>query len=93
MKEIKTKFEHYFIDNKNQKQGEYKKYFLDGKINVLCYYTDNRLNGPYSSYYFNDQIKTECNYKNNKIDGNYLLYDLKGDLIENILFINGRMVK
>ena len=42
MQEIKTDRQHYFLDDQNCKQGEYKRWYDNGQICVHTYYYDGK---------------------------------------------------
>ncbi len=62
----------FIFNNKNE--GEYKKYYGNGKILELCNYNNNKIEGEYKSYHDNEQLWEICNLKNGKMKGEYKVY-------------------
>jgi antitoxin component YwqK of YwqJK toxin-antitoxin module len=58
----------YFIFN-NKREGEYKAYYDNGKIYIVCNYKNGKLEGGYKSYQYrkNSQLGLICNYKDDKM--------------------------
>ncbi len=46
--------------------SEYKEYFQNGKLKIICNYTDGKLCDEYKKYYKNGQLKIICNYVDGK---------------------------
>ena len=47
--------EEYFVIN-NKINGEYKKYYENGQLLLICNYIDGKRNGEYKAYYDNGQF-------------------------------------
>jgi antitoxin component YwqK of YwqJK toxin-antitoxin module len=54
---------------KNIKNGEFKKYYDNGQIRVICYYKNNILNGIYKEYDSDGFFKIKNFYKNGLLHG------------------------
>ena len=63
---------HYFVDEKNEKHGEYKLYYNNGKINTHCFYKDDQLHGEYKWYWFGRQALQHLLYENGKLMKDFL---------------------
>ena len=59
MKELKTQTEHYYLNDKGQKHGEYKDYHDNGQLFRHCYHVNGQ-----QSYYKNGQLFRHCYYNN-----------------------------
>ena len=70
--ELKNK--EYFMFN-GKIEGEYKKFWINGKIRSIYNCKDNKLNGEYREYWENGQLNAICNYKNGKQEGYILVYE------------------
>jgi antitoxin component YwqK of YwqJK toxin-antitoxin module len=46
-----------------EKHGEYKEWFGNGQIKILCNYKDDKLNGEYNEYYEDGTLKEKLFYK------------------------------
>lgn len=55
----------------NRKQGLWKKYYPNGKIQNEITYRNNRPTGPYTVYYPNGQIEEQGEWKNNRNTGTF----------------------
>ena len=75
LKEVKTYFsnekiyQHYFINENDEKEGEYKDWWHGGQQWEISYYKDGKKNGESNVWYYNGQEYLVCNYKNNKVYG------------------------
>jgi antitoxin component YwqK of YwqJK toxin-antitoxin module len=65
---IKKYNEKYWIHSKTgKKDGVYKKWYLDGKIWLRCFFKDGYLDGEYTIWRDDGQICQHCFYKKDKI--------------------------
>lgn len=81
MKEFRHPTYHYFCDDNKQIQGEYKSWYLNGKLSSHCFFIDNLLNGPFKRYYESTgHLAQECNYINGNIEGEMFVYWESGEL-------------
>ena len=63
--------EEYFICPNGTKFGEYKSYYDDGNLEILCYYDEDKLNGEYKKWHPNKTLCKQCSYIDDKIEGNF----------------------
>ncbi len=56
------------------KDGFYKKWHMNGQIEVDCNYELNKREGPYKTYYENGQINVDATFKQDSTDGHYIKY-------------------
>ena len=66
LKEIKTKSEHYFVDDQGRKQGEFKYWYENGQLRIHKFYRDGKLYGESKSWYDNGQLETHRFFKDGK---------------------------
>jgi len=65
---IKTKQQDYYIDEQHRLQGEYKEYWLDGKLYEHSFHKDGKLHGEFKDYYSDGKLYKHSFHKNgNKI--------------------------
>ncbi len=88
LKEIKTDIYHYFVDENNLTQGEYKYYSKNGQLHIHAFYQNDNLHGEYKKYYDNDQLWVHTSYQYGKLHGEYKVYYCDGDLREHSSFQN-----
>lgn len=71
-----------YIDGQVQNQqrnGEWKSYFEDGKtIRSIANYVNNQLDGKYQIFFENGKTSIEGYYKEGKCDGKWIFYDEEG---------------
>ncbi len=52
-------------------EGEYKKWWGNGKLCIHCFYKEDRLNGEYKAWHPNGQLEVDVFYKQGLRDGEY----------------------
>ena len=70
LKEVKTYFsnekiyQHYFINENDEKEGEYKDWWYNnGKLSEICYYKNGLLDGEYKEWHNNGKLSRIHYYK------------------------------
>jgi len=63
----------YFLIN-GKIEGEYKSYYSNGRLHLICYYKDGKIEGKFVSYYVNGNIREISNYVNNQKQGVCKIY-------------------
>jgi len=81
--------EYYQI--KGKKDGAYKLFHPNGKLEVECHYENDLIQGVYKSYHSNEQLESICNYIDDKIEGEYKSYYENGKIKEICYYINGNL--
>ena len=71
----------YFTFN-GKREGEYKEYYNNGQLCMICNYKNNKIEGECKEYYKNGKLELMHNYKNDKI--NIKMIKKKGN-IKNII--------
>src|SRR5690606_9951200 len=66
LREVKTKHEHYFVDEQNHIRGEYKCYHKNGQLKEHCYLVNGRAQGEYKLYHENGHLAYHYFYENDK---------------------------
>ena len=89
IKEIKTKNQHYFVDEHNIIQGEYKSFQHNGKLMEHYFFINDKRHGEYKSYYGNGQLFVHTFYQNGKKHGEYKQYRRNGELSYTTFFYQG----
>jgi antitoxin component YwqK of YwqJK toxin-antitoxin module len=67
-------------------EGEYKKWYENGKLDVHCFYNDRKLNGEYKHWNENGQLLNHCFYKQGKKEGEYKSWYDNGQLAEHCFY-------
>lgn len=75
-------------DLNGYQQGEWKKYYSNGKEFILANYINDTLEGLVKSYYKSGIIQAENDYLAGKLNGVSKQYDVKGRLIREISYKN-----
>ncbi len=71
LKEIKTATEHYFIDENEHIQGEYKDFHENGQLWGHVFYQNGKRHGEYKEYFKNGQLWVHSFYQNDKRHRDY----------------------
>jgi len=68
LKEYKNNYVHYFLDENDKLQGEYKSYYGNGQgqLYYKCYYKDSKRQGEYKRYSPDGSLKYKRYYSNGK---------------------------
>lgn len=53
-------------------EGEYKEWYVDGKLYIHCFYKDNLKDGEYKEWNYNGKLIMRKLFKDGKIIKNYL---------------------
>ena len=65
MEHIKTKYEDCYLVG-GKREGEYKRYWSNGKLGEHCFYSKDKLEGEYKRYWDNGKLETIKYYENGK---------------------------
>ena len=78
-------------------EGEVKMFYPSGKLLSTFYVKNNKMNGSVKTYYENGKIQGIYNIKdnvlNNVLNGEVIEYDEDGNVVEKVLYKNGKIVK
>ncbi len=89
--EIKTNTLHYFVDEHNLRQGEYKHYYHNGQLSVHAFFQNDKLQGEYKHYYHNGQLSVHAFFQNDKLQGEYKDYHENGQLFVHTFYQNDKL--
>jgi antitoxin component YwqK of YwqJK toxin-antitoxin module len=73
------------------KDGEWKRYFTDGKLKLKATYIDDKLEGLMLVYHQKGFPEVSGMYKNNFKDGLWLYYDEEGIVIKKERYAKGNL--
>ena len=74
-------------------EGEVKMFYPSGKLLSTFYVKNNKMNGSVKTYYENGKIQGIYNIKDNVLNGEAIEYDENGNVVEKVLYKNGKIVK
>ena len=74
-------------------EGEVKMFYPSGKLLSTFYVKNNKMNGSVKTYYENGKIQGIYNIKDNILNGEAIEYDENGNVVEKVLYKNGKIVK
>ena len=74
-------------------EGEVKMFYPSGKLLSIFYVKSNKMDGPVKTYYENGKIQGIYNIKDNVLNGEAIEYDENGNVVEKVLYKNGKIVK
>ena len=74
-------------------EGEVKMFYPSGKLLSTFYVKSNKMDGPVKTYYENGKIQGIYNIKDNVLNGEAIEYDENGNVVEKVLYKNGKIVK
>lgn len=60
--EIKNQNRHFFKDEQDQKQGEYKSWWSHDYRSVHCFYLNDKKHGEYKYWNYSGQLAIHCFY-------------------------------
>ncbi len=87
--EIKTKIQHYFVDENNLIQGEYKDYYDNDQLYIHTFYLNDQRHGEYKRYFFNGNLWEHTFYQNGKRHGEYKFFHQNGGLRHATFYYQG----
>ena len=76
-----------------KKDGEYKGWYNDGKLQIHCFYKNGFREGVYKSWHKNGKLLHHCFCKNDKIEGESKMWYKNGKLHSHRFYKNGEIVK
>ena len=74
-------------------EGEVKIFYPSGKLLSTFYVKNNKMNGSVKTYYENGKIQGIYNIKDNVLNGEAIEYDENGNVVEKVLYKNGKIIK
>ena len=74
-------------------EGEVKMFYPSGKLLSTFYIKNNKMDGSVKTYYENGKIQGVYNIKDNVLNGESIEYDENGNVVEKILYKNGKIVR
>jgi len=77
-------------DRNGQYNGEYKEYYLNGKVRVEKQFKDGNAIGNYKEYFANGSVEVDANYTNNELDGMYTKYFFNEQIAEEGMYEGGK---
>ncbi len=89
LKEIKTKTQHYFVDEQNRIQGEYRDYHENGQLWEHSFRLNDIRHGEYKEYRENGRLWSCSFFQNGNLHGEYKEYRENGIIDYATLFYQG----
>ncbi len=83
--------EEYFMLN-GKKEGEYKRYYKNGQLQLIGTYINGNEEGEEKWFYKNGQLWIICNYINHILEGEYKEYHESGELEKIYIYGNGKIL-
>jgi antitoxin component YwqK of YwqJK toxin-antitoxin module len=90
LKEIKTKYQHYFEDESGKKQGEYKWWNDNGKLRGHCFYVDGNIHSEFKRWHLNGQLCVHCFFVDDKRHGEFKRWYPNGQLSRHCFYVDGK---
>ena len=90
LKEIKTKYEHYFVDEQNRTHGEHKLFHENGTLCIHGFYFNGLKEGAYMQYRNNGKLVIQKNFLKNELHGEYKAYHDNGQLHVHAFYLTRR---
>lgn len=72
--------ERYFVDENGKKQGVYRSFHKNGKLDIYTVYKNDKGNGIYKEFYESGILELSGHAKMDKLDGELKLFSEKGEL-------------
>lgn len=92
LKEVKTSNRHYFIDEQNICQGEYKRWWDNGHMFEHYFHINGKIHGEVKKWWPNGQLKLHCIYVNGKKHGEYKWWHQDGPLITHCFMVDNSAI-
>lgn len=80
---------HFFTDEHNWYQGEYKSMYKNGQLYRHCFYIDDKLNGECKVWHEDGNIWAHATYVDNNKHGKYIQWHDNGNIRVCCFFDNG----
>jgi len=77
--------------NNNKKQGNWKEFHYNSKINENLNYEDGNLEGYNEKFYSNGEYNIKANFKNGKLDGEWAKFNYSGVISEKTNYKDGKI--
>ncbi len=90
LKEIKSDTIHFFVDENNLIQGEYKRYHENGQLYIHTFFQNGNRHGEYKSFYGNGRKFEHIFFQNGNIHGEYKAYHDNGIILRETFFYQGK---
>jgi antitoxin component YwqK of YwqJK toxin-antitoxin module len=74
-----------------KKEGEYKRWHSNGKLQSHCHYKNGKLEGECKTWYDNGQLWIQCFYKNDRLHGEYKTWLKNGKLVKHCFYYNNKL--
>ncbi len=76
-----------------KEEGEYKRWWSNGRLFQHCFYKDGKIDGEYKVWYDNGKLQTHCFFKNDKYDGEFKQWRKNGLLYAHYFYKNDEVIK
>jgi hypothetical protein len=81
----------YTVNERNQKDGEYREYYSDGTLKVLLNYSKDSLKGKQQSFYANGSLQSKGYYINGRLDSIQFYYFANKNLKSETFRLHGKL--
>lgn len=89
-KEKKHVKEIYTVDEKGVKQGDFESYYLNGQVEVHCFFADGKKHGRFTKFWDNGQTMLVCMFDHGAFNGRLIEFNELGWLKRKGLYLNNR---
>lgn len=79
-------YQHYTVNDKDEKHGSYKSYYTNGQLYSELNYVNNQKHGLFKFYYSNGKLWEESTFVNGQRHGQFKSYSPSGQLLEEIYY-------
>lgn len=80
--------EEFFVDKDSMKDGEYKRFFANGQLEISCIYKKGSLEGIKKRYSDKGYLEALETYKNSMMNGSYFVFYPNGKIKLKQIFID-----
>jgi antitoxin component YwqK of YwqJK toxin-antitoxin module len=88
--EYKSKYQHYFVDENGQKQGEFKAWYSNGQLRMHCFFVDDKPHGESKWWHKSGQLQMHCFLVHDKRHGEYKWCYSNGQLETHCFYVDGK---
>lgn len=92
LREFNLKNVHYFVDDRNRYQGEFKRWWDNGQIMQHLFYIDGKKHGEFKTWHKNCRPWRHCFFINDRVHGECKEWYVDGQIRSHCFYNDGEQV-
>ena len=94
MQLVKEDTREYWVNDRGEWHGEYKRWDENGQLSVHCFFVNGRYHGEAKLWWYeNGQLRRHCFFVNDEFHGEYKSWRDNGQLSVHCFYVNGDIVR